>query len=621
MAFEFDPDVMFKMCAMYVSKGIPLVRVNGIYPDGRCTCGNPDHRIGGPGERSCGKHPVGNDWASAVATTEDEILAWIDDGIPFNVGILCGPEGGFIDCEDDGPEGKAYRQLIGMDGMLTPTWSSGKSIHQMLNYDKKLDGSGGVKKPGGLEVRIGADGSSIQSVMPPSWHYSGVQYQWKPGLSPDDVEVADIPKQLLVAIVNGAERGLSRVAPTEPPATSMIFGEVRDGGRHRAILRWTWFKIMNTKDPLRPVMQDLIARETLHLNDLNCKPPGDEKKVRKIIADCFEYYRRKLDEGWKPTAIDESDDAAVKAAEEIVVQGKSGKKTLSVQSCGGFEVYGLQRVTVGQIETYAPGNWSIQLIRSDPPEIILCVPAWESTPCRGRIAMSLDTFRSATKVASAVFSATLKVILDTDSKKWGAIWKGVDASKKTGGQSIPGLMAQLMQAKNDEDDIYVGTSSLRYAQLAGYVLQVFKRATKPKDEEKPEPNESGRPCWMTPDTMWLQWGKIWDDIGRTHDVMAGERNRVRAYLVRSLGVKDFVHKRHIFPSGRLEYVVFDRAWIAALEALAAGHIDDSDGTTPPDGAVAAIAAQAATDDYLADEQDDVEEDGGFGEDGDESEAA
>jgi hypothetical protein len=201
-----------------------------------------------------------------------------------------------------------------------------------------------------------------------------------------------------------------------------------------------------------------------------------------------------------------------------------------------------------------------------------------------------------------------------------AIWKGVDASKKTGGQSIPGLMAQWMQSKNEEDDIYVGTSSLRYAQLAGYVLQVFKRATKPKDEEKPEPNESGRPCWMAPDQLWLQWGKIWDDIGRTHDVMAGERNRVRAYLVRSIGVKDFVHKRHVFAAGRLEYVVFDRKWIAALETLASGQIDESDGSPPPEGVVPAIAYQSAPD-FLDDDQDEIEGDGEFGDDDDDAEAA
>ena len=120
--------------------------------------------------------------------------------------------------------------------------------------------------------------------------------------------------------------------------------------------------------------------------------------------------------------------------------------------------------------------------------------------------------------------------------------------------------------------------------------------------------------------MWLQWGKIWDDIGRTHDVMAGERNRVRAYLVRSLGVKDFVHKRHVFAAGRLEYVVFDRNWIAALETLASGRIDESDGNPPPEGGVQAIAYQSAPD-FLDDDQDEISGDGQFGEDDDDAEAA
>ncbi len=132
-----------------------------------------------------------------------------------------------------------------------------------------------------------------------------------------------------------------------------------------------------------------------------------------------------------------------------------------------------------------------------------------------------------------------------------------------------------MARKREEDDIEVGTSSLRYAQLAAYVLQVFKKATQPRDEEKPEPNESGRPCWVTPDELWFQWGKVWEDIGRSHDVVPGERNRVRARLIDAMGVKDFVHQRHRFHgAGRLEYVVFTREWLAALEAMASGSEDD-----------------------------------------------
>jgi len=128
-----------------------------------------------------------------------------------------------------------------------------------------------------------------------------------------------------------------------------------------------------------------------------------------------------------------------------------------------------------------------------------------------------------------------------------------------------------MSRKTAEDDIKVGTSSLRYAELAGYLLKSFSRATKPRDEEKPEPNESGRPCWVTPDELWFGWGKVWEEIGSSHDVGVGERNKVRNKLLEIMGAKDLAHKRHRFGSGRLEYVVFTHEWVAALQSLAAGE--------------------------------------------------
>jgi hypothetical protein len=146
----------------------------------------------------------------------------------------------------------------------------------------------------------------------------------------------------------------------------------------------------------------------------------------------------------------------------------------------------------------------------------------------------------------------------------------MDASKKTGGVSIPGIMEQLMARKKREHDIQVGSASKRYAELAGYILKAFRRATTPKDEEKPEPNESGRPCWVTPDELWFQWGKVWEEISSAHDVAVGEKNKIRNRLLEIMHAKDLIHKRHRFPSGRLEYVVFTREWVAALELLASG---------------------------------------------------
>jgi hypothetical protein len=565
MSFEFDKDAMFKACASYLAKGLILVRVHGIWPDGRCTCGRPDHAIGRPGERNVAKHPVGDDWANNVATTEDDVLEWLEDGIPFNVGCLLGPRGGMIDSEDDSEDARNFRRSIGMDLLETPTWTSGKSTHQLTLWDECLSDCKGTAAPGGLEVRIGAGNASIQSVLPPSWHRSGVQYAWKPGFSLEDIDIAPTPKLLLVALSNGAGRSAGK--PDEKPASSLLFGKIPDGQRHRAILRWTWYKIVNQLNPLNRNSQDITTREILLLNETNCEPPGDEDHVRQIIADCYEHYRRKRDAGWTPSERD-SEEAVAEPEIDKIQTGSDGVKP---PPGSGLELYGLKRVTVGKTESYEPGNWRIEMIHSDPPEIVLCVPAWAKTPCRGRIHMTFDTFMSAQKVATAVFTATRTYILNGDAGRWQKIWKGHDASKANGFQSIPGLMELLMARKREEDDIEVGTSSLRYAQLSGYVLQVFKKATQPRDEEKPEPNESGRPCWVTSDELWFQWGKIWEDISRSHDVAPGERNRVRAKLLEIVCQRDFDHRRHRFESGRLEYVVFTREWLTALERLASGE--------------------------------------------------
>ena len=570
--FKFDGDGMFKACALYLSKGFVLIRVHGIWPDGRCTCGKADHYIGGSGERSCGKHPVDTDWGKKGATSEDDILDWLEDGVPFNVGVLLGPKSGVTDEENDTREGQAYREAIGMHLLDTPTFASGKSIHQITAWDDRLAACKGSTTINGLEVRMGAGGASAQSILPPSWHYSGVQYRWLDGKSIDEVDPAPMPKALMVALVNSA----GDPVPQKDGGTSspLIYRTVHDGeGRHRALLIWTWQKIVTHRNPEGRRQRDVITREIADDNEKYISPPKTGKEVLAIVNSCFDHYRRKRESGWNATESYCDDDATIVVdATSVSTKDKTGGSV----SVGGYESHGLKKVMVGSCEAYEPDQWHIEMIHSDPPEIVLCVPAWEGTPCRGRIPMSFETFLSAGKVAAAVFLATRKVMLNGDSAKWLKIWKGQDASKKNDWQSIPGLAERLMSKKTAEDDVYVGTSSLRYAQLAGFVLQVFKKATQPRDEEKPEPNESGRPCWVTPDKLWFQWGKIWEDIGRTHDVAPGERTRIRGRLIDIVGQQDFVHERHRFAAGRLEYVVFDSAWIGALEKLAEGDEQQSD---------------------------------------------
>lgn len=570
MAFEFDFNATFKWCALYLSKGLRIIRLHGFRPDGYCTCGNPECGPGGSMARNAGKHPRASNWGSQFAKTEDDILAW-DDGVPFNVGVVLGPGGGYIDCEDDSPEGRAFRESLGLAEYETPSWTSGRSTHQLTAWDDRLEGISKAE-PGGLECRVGGGGSQMQSVLPPSWHHSGVQYQWKAGLSIDEVDIAPTPKQLIAQIVNYSSAGAGGGSGGAAYKGPLVFREVADGeGRHRSLLLWTWDKIVSNRDPLDSRQRAIITKEIQDDNEKYIKPPKSSKEVLAVVNSCFEHYRRKRESGWAVTSNDLTEEAVTAEAAEAgrVVAGGSSQASVAV---GGFEGHGLERWRVGDIDAYRPGDWKIQMIQGDPPEVVLIVPAWSNTPCRGRVHMTFDTFRSAAKVASTVFLATRRVILDGDSGRWVQVWKGIDASKKSGGKSVPGLMEQLVQRKAEEDDILVGTSSLRYAQLAGYVLQVLARATYAK-EDAPAPNQSGRPCWVTPDECWLQWAKVWEDIGRSHDVVAGERNRIRARLLEMVpGNSDFVHKRHRFPSGgRMEYVVFTRPWIDALERMAAGE--------------------------------------------------
>jgi len=555
MAFDFDKDAMFRLCAGYLAKGLRIIRLNGIYADGRCTCGDPDHRVGGPGERSCGKHPVGRDWREAWAKSEDDILDWLESGVPFNVGVLLGPEGGYIDLEDDTPEATAYRKSLGFDLLETPTWTSGKSVHQLVRFDERLAGAGGVKKPGGLEVRIGANGSSIQSVLPPSWHYSGKQYRWKDGFSIDDVDVAPMPVALVRAIVN-------EQVVDDRPVSDLALRVVNDGeGRHRHLLMWSWQRVASTLSPHRHSAR--LIDEMLRINRDYCVPPKTEKEVRTIVHSCLQHYRKRREGGWSPSDDDASDVQVVEREASKI--GNDDDQPAATATCG-YEMHGLRPVVYGQVTTWEPSDWSLTTVHSDPPEFVLHVPAWENTPCKGAISMSPEQFCSARQVAKAVFTATLSVVLDTDSKAWDRIWRGCSASKKSGGVAVPGVMKTLLDRQRNEDMLYVGTASLRYAQLAGWVLDELAKA-RTADPESPRPADTGRPTWVD-GILYLQWAEVWEEVARMRNVMPGERTRLRKKLLQEVGAQDFPHKRWVIGQTKKEFVAFNLEWMGALERLA-----------------------------------------------------
>ena len=150
--------------------------------------------------RTGSKNPggfVGDGWQNKTSCDPAQIERWIDQHGRCNWGLLLGPKSGIWDLEYDTPEGREIIEnaVESCGGILTPSYSSAKSVHRLFQYDERVQELSATNcKLFGTEWRFGDDGH--QSVIPPSVHESGAVYTWLSGLSPDDVEVARLPDEL-----------------------------------------------------------------------------------------------------------------------------------------------------------------------------------------------------------------------------------------------------------------------------------------------------------------------------------------------------------------------------------------------------------------------------------------
>jgi hypothetical protein len=118
------------------------------------------------------KRPLGHAWNTLATSAADVIAGWLGDG--YNLGILLG-HGNLIDVEYDDEGGRQTLERLGLLGIRTPTWASGRGEHRLFRLAGPLPAMG-WRKIGGAEIRIG--GKPAQSVLPPSRHPSGRLYEW-----------------------------------------------------------------------------------------------------------------------------------------------------------------------------------------------------------------------------------------------------------------------------------------------------------------------------------------------------------------------------------------------------------------------------------------------------------
>lgn len=149
-----------------------------------------------------GKKPVKANWETAPGLSADDAETWLAQG--GNIGVRCGDGLLVVDCDGDRPDGLPETPAV---------QTGGGGMH--LYY----------RVPPGVTMRVGntvrhihpttdTRGVKGQVVYPPSIHAkTGALYEWLPGMSPDDIPIADLPQWVIDAINDASPPPWKNTAP------------------------------------------------------------------------------------------------------------------------------------------------------------------------------------------------------------------------------------------------------------------------------------------------------------------------------------------------------------------------------------------------------------------------
>lgn len=534
---KYDAEGMFKEVAKLAARGWKICRLWGVMDNGKCTCGKAD--CGTPG-----KHPSGGaGWQHRATDNEDDISYWFDSvdepHTRLNVGVRLGATSGVIDVEFDSPEAEAALKRYGLDLIDTPAYSSGRGVHRIFVHEDWMPDSGVVKVEG-IEVRIGGGGTASQSVIPPSWHKSGVQYKWLPGRSPEEVNPARLPDAFRDAVLASSRRQRSGVTAQARKALRAA-DRISEGGRH-AFLVGIASKLaarirQHTGEELEELTQTMLC-----VNAAMCEPPKGDAEVSKIASDQFAYYR-----------------------DRAIARRASGKFK--------FEQYGL--VWNSEERCWEPGEWRLTIVRGEHAEYKLRVPV----PHENRsvtVRLSAEEWVTPRKVAVRILEATGKVNpLDPNPTRWARAWTGESIKNDEGGyDDIRGLMSLLTDDAESEIPPPEANVTTYNASILLSYLDSHQKA-EASDEDDRKPNHSGLPKWIQASSgewcLWLKWhetvSKAWQ-IAKAGALGISQRAALKEAILDAAGEKtiSMISKKVNGRQGK--WYIFRERHIDALRKLA-----------------------------------------------------
>lgn len=555
-------DQMFKWAAEYAALGWHVVACHGAKGK-TCVCYKGD-RCNTPG-----KHPVMNDWPNNTTVDEEVLAEWFDGSKVRNLGVQLGPKSGIIDIEYDSDEGRRTAERFGLDQCYTPTYTSKRSTHRLFKYDDRLPQKGDIEIDG-LEIRIGGGDKGTQSIMPPSSHASGVSYAWVDGMSPGEVDVAEIPRELMIAIANESEGGGCK--KVEKPATTILHTKASEGGRHHALVRLAALLCIKMIDQHDAYEQQTVLMQLHAINRTQCTPPKPDDEVDSI----FHYAIRWAVNERTKNGVSTDDDK--KAALARLDDGDGDGDSDGEEFTRAYTLVGLEY----RDDEWWPGEWKLTVIHGDPPMYTLKIPVYRQAgdadiKAYADVQMTAETYRSSAKVAHAILEATHNVIVDAVPEEWSLIWNG--RGRRRDRRAIRGLKAKLMDTSTEEA---ASAENCRYVAVAGWLLDVLSMAPKPDDDDDGihEADPTGLPAWVRGADgeweLWFGWNKAWEVVDRGRRKLEnGDMIRCRRMIEKAAGGQLPFAVRPGDSGHRRRFTVFRDEHIRIVEQIAAGEHDVS----------------------------------------------
>lgn len=457
--------------------------------NGRCSCSE------GANCDSAGKHPRPSAWQKAATIDEEVILGWWKRWPLSNVGIVWGPDSGVIDIEYDTEEGRRNADAI-LGDCFTPSYSSGRSVHRIFRWQEGLPAKA-VGHVAGIEIRTGAGKRGAQSIMPPSAHRSGKQYAWLPGLSPDDVDVMDIPTAMLEVICGNA--AASRAAlPAGVLPENVLPGESMQIGRDAD----DWLRIARGvgEGERNESAAAFIGRALADLRD-----PFAADSVARL----FELF-----EAWNGRNRPPLEPAELQTTFKSILR-RHREQTTKESYQEAFEKYVDTDPDTGRA---ADAPWKLIIVESKPKTYRLYSPLWTHKAEEGFITIGTRQYKSAEAIREEALEQA-GVWIEPDFKK---LWNGTRKDK--------GLAAQLIDAAESE---IAQNESHRDRTIAELLWDELAKAR--VIDEGGEPDRLGRPSKMQDGTILFRFTRVWEPMARGDDRV---KRTELSDVMKRLGISD-----------------------------------------------------------------------------------